>query len=737
MPKRKPLFPRRWLEEGLDPESLPEHCVDFDRWDREDLQHTLKDIPAFAAARDKLQEFVETGKPAMSDLFWMLLKADPHLVENVRPSHLNNLAVARQMEELNEYEQARLYTVNDDVSAALAASNSEPTLETLFDRTERTTESAMEFEQRLADLFRANQDVSQIEYDIDDLIQKWGGPPPEPPEQCPDCGKNMPPKDETPPEEEDESDEGEGDEESEDEEKPEGEGDESEDGDATGEGEGDEAGDGEGQTEEEGEGDGEGSGDTEEGQDGAGDAEGEGEGEGAPEGQGEGQGAAEDGDPSEEEGKGEGQGEGEGEGEGEGQGSGQGSGQCPTCGQHDDDQPGEGEGGEGQGQGSGQGQGQSNTAGPQQGGAGGGGGGTPRPEHLPDEVKDKLDELAKNLREAQERQEAAREAAEQAGEDFEQAQEKGAAGTRSALSGMLRDLVDQAKLERETAMTWGVDPGELQRLPADQRIALAKRLNNDRFKRIAALFGPMKNMMLSEQQRRTTHTREEIYDVELGDDLARILPSEAANLHHPILRKEFKRKLAEKSLMQYAMQGEEKLARGGIIFCEDGSGSMAGEREMWAKAVMLCLLHLARQQKRPFHAIHFGSRGQIRHIPFVEEKDFALERILETAELFFNGGTDFVTPMEKAMQILEDEHSRLGFTRADVVFCTDDECWVDETFMKSYLDCMDRLQSTTWGISVGGGGRREGALDTMSEGKVALVSDFLSGGEIRHIFRGV
>lgn len=306
----------------------------------------------------------------------------------------------------------------------------------------------------------------------------------------------------------------------------------------------------------------------------------------------------------------------------------------------------------------------------------------------------------------------------------------------------LQGTAERVKSEQDSMKAWGMDPGDVQRLPADQRIALAKRLNNDRTRRIADLFGPMRNLMLSEQARKTSNVPEEIYDVEVGAMLHRLLPSEMSRLRHPLLRKDFLRRFATKKLLQFAMRGEERLARGGIIMAEDGSQSMFGERELWSKALMLALLHLARQQNRTFHLLHFGSRDQIRHFAFEKPQDFSLDNILEAAEWFAGGGTDFFTPLNKALEILDSEFQSIGGIKSDVVFVTDGECGIDPTFAEHYRDEMERMQAITWGIKVNeSGGSSYGysgysSLEDVCGGGVATIQDFLSGNEIRHIFRG-
>lgn len=356
---------------------------------------------------------------------------------------------------------------------------------------------------------------------------------------------------------------------------------------------------------------------------------------------------------------------------------------------------------------------------------------------LTEEQWEQLAEAQQKRNEARERAEQAQTEADQAGQDFEDAMDKGQGTVRSILTDALNKAADEAQNASDIARTWGLEPGEMQKMPAKERMELAKRLNNERFRRIADLFGPMRNLMLSEQQRKTVHTKEELYDVEIGGDIGRLLPTEILNLREGPTRLDFLRRLSENKVLQYAMQGTERLARGGIIMSEDGSGSMGGDREMWAKAVMLCLLHLARMQKRSFHLIHFGSPGQYKLMSFEKPEDFTLDNVLDAAELFFGGGTDFETPMKVCLELLQKEFSATGCVRGDHVFVTDDECRVRDDFMATYLEEAEKMQFTTWGISVSGGDRRAGALDTMTEGKVATIKDFLTGEDIRSIFRGV
>lgn len=893
-------IPDDWLENGIRKETLSKQTIHADKWDQEDLVRTMKEISAFAGARDALADFTPTGGPAMGDAFLALHKADPHLLDEgqVLPSHLINRVVMDEMSDLSETKRLRRFSVGDEVQAALSCASIEPDLETLFDRLRQEQKQAEELEKTLIQLAGAASSLAEAEADLDAMFAAMSG-------ACDD--------------------------------------------------------------------------------------------------------------------------EGDGEGEGEGEGSG-------------DSEP-------------------------------------------SDEQKEALEAAAQRAAELREQYEELKAQAQGQASELADAMDEEAPTIARALRAALGEASADAQRAMDTALAWGLDPGELQRMDPEVRLEMARKLKSDRFRRIADLFGPMRNLMLSEQARRTSHAKEEIYDVETGSDISQLLPSELASLKHRLLRFNFLRKFAQRGLLQYALQGTERLARGGIIFCadeqteiltdegwkrydevrvgehvltlnhdtgvaewqptsrinvfdaaprqmlsmegqrhsslttmdhrwpvmsaarrdggirlreprwktsenlttedrirvaapcanlptiakysdavvelvawtwtegtilpggsslriyqsekvnpqhcasiraaltaefgpackldmrtireqqiaawreetnpttgitsfhlnvwasrpildhldeqkvvdplfisrltqsqlelfvnksidgdgqrrngvdilgqrveernrsfemacillgrpvntvaydekrperkpgtkqfftsargndtitihnkgtfkreivehngivwcpttpngtwlarrrgtvyftgncEDGSGSMSGERELWSKATMLCLLDLARRQKRTMHVVHFGGPGAYELISFENPGDFSFDRIVEAAEIFYGGGTDFETPMRVALEILQREFSTTGGVKADVVFMTDGECWVREEFMGEYLDEMHRMQATTWGIdATGGRAARGGPLEQMAEGKVASVRDFLSGEDIRTVFGGV
>lgn len=307
---------------------------------------------------------------------------------------------------------------------------------------------------------------------------------------------------------------------------------------------------------------------------------------------------------------------------------------------------------------------------------------------------------------------------------------------RIDLQEALSEAAVQAALFEQGARAWGTEPGMLRRLSAEQRLALAQRLKSDRMREIAALYGRLQALSFSDAVARSADVHEEIVDLELGDSLGRVLPSELMLLGDPVTEVEFLSRWSDRELLQYAVEGDNELGRGGIIFCCDGSYSMHGTREVFAKAVMLVLLHEARRSNRPMHVLHFGSYDEILLLSFLERSDFTPERIMEAAELFHGGGTDYETPMRAALRLLEAEFGATGHTKADVVFASDDECEVPVEFMAQYLETMKRLGSRTWSLCFASPDP-EGPMATMAPGRLMTVKDLVAGQDVVQLLAGI
>lgn len=357
-------------------------------------------------------------------------------------------------------------------------------------------------------------------------------------------------------------------------------------------------------------------------------------------------------------------------------------------------------------------------------------GGAMDPDFDPDATEDGQSDIAERMGQV----------ADELGDAADAAAAAAAAAAAEAMPGIrtqMGDSADKAESLANMAMGFGQEPGELKRMPAEQRIKLAQKLEgNKKFEKLAELIGPMMRLASAEQTRKVYHSFEEIYDVGLGGDLNRIVPSEYLNFLHPKLKLIFLRRMAERELLQYELRGTEKVGKGGIIMATDNSGSMMGDPEMWSKAVGLALMAIAKDQKRSFYGMHFSSRSQLMTFDFREAEDMTLERVIDYAEFFYGGGTDFVRPLSEALKLLQDEEKEKGHTEGDIVFVTDGMCSVPDEWLKQFVSERDRLGFKVWGVAIGCPATSE-PLNTICEGNVVTITDLLTGENVREMFRAV
>ncbi len=230
--------------------------------------------------------------------------------------------------------------------------------------------------------------------------------------------------------------------------------------------------------------------------------------------------------------------------------------------------------------------------------------------------------------------------------------------------------------------------------------ALANTLKDNA--QIKELVRKMGRDYISEEKKKQTRvpqrSKSEVHGTHRSDDLMRVLPSELLNLEDETLEMLFYARLLEKNLLTYELQGttfvhrEEKETHdkrtGAVVACLDTSGSMEGAPLLKAKALLLAISGILQKEKRSLYVLLFGSSGQVKE--FAMHNQATAADLLQFLRMGYGGGTDFETPLKRALDIIEAQNS---YQKADVLMISDGDCGLSTEFVetlnnrKTVLDC--------------------------------------------------
>lgn len=257
---------------------------------------------------------------------------------------------------------------------------------------------------------------------------------------------------------------------------------------------------------------------------------------------------------------------------------------------------------------------------------------------------------------------------------------------------------------------WGIGEGTVQSLSYKDKFALAKRLMDTPFlKKVAILAGRLKRVAFQKRKEKVRYGRQEISSITKGRDLANLLPSEMLGLATPELEPLFMKKYIDGDLAVYERKSKEKTGKGPIVCCVDESGSMGEDRRIWAKAIALALAQVAMKEKRFFYGISFSYGNSMADFR-VDPKASEVERVAVMENFVkhnFGGGTDFMRPLDIAMNKIENVerdaflHENDVLKKADIVFITDGEAPIKDDWLTKFLKRKKKAEVTVQGILIG------------------------------------
>jgi uncharacterized protein with von Willebrand factor type A (vWA) domain len=296
---------------------------------------------------------------------------------------------------------------------------------------------------------------------------------------------------------------------------------------------------------------------------------------------------------------------------------------------------------------------------------------------------------------------------------------------RSRLEAQAQHVLQSLEQTSQDADSWSQQLGSGGLSSAGAQIELGKKLaDNAKLKKLGQLVGRMRTQALALRQKLFERANAEMYEVGIGAELSRLLPPELLALRHPLLRRDFNRRFLDAELLLYALRAVEEKGRGPMIVCLDGSSSMAGDKEIWSKAVSLTLLDIAQRQRRLFRSICFAAADMPLQILDLNQRQryvAEMHKVFQLAEYFPGGGTDFQKPLSAALECLR--HAR--YKRGDIVFITDGECRVDPEWLDEFKRAKAQLGFSLFSVLIDVGSSSLGALKDFSD-KITTISQLTS-----------
>ncbi|TFG57344.1 MAG: VWA domain-containing protein [Methanomassiliicoccus sp.] len=242
-----------------------------------------------------------------------------------------------------------------------------------------------------------------------------------------------------------------------------------------------------------------------------------------------------------------------------------------------------------------------------------------------------------------------------------------------------------------------------------ERYALILRRHRD-VERLKEMLGRM-NGEKEHMSYSFSHSSSETHSLRFSGDLQRMLPQELVNLGDERLKLLFYARMCEKRLLTYQLRGHDHLGgerkRGGpVVALLDSSGSMSGEAELAAKALLLALAHRLLEDRRSLRALLFSVEVQGYDLTGPDGSSQMLDFLCHS----FGGGTDFDAALRHGMKSLEEP----SWQGADILFITDGLARIKDRGCLHDWNCLkERQGSRIFTVIVGG--TEAGGLQRISD----------------------
>jgi len=229
------------------------------------------------------------------------------------------------------------------------------------------------------------------------------------------------------------------------------------------------------------------------------------------------------------------------------------------------------------------------------------------------------------------------------------------------------DLKDAVEMLKD----FGTAPGKEQRKKIDELEKMAEYLQkNKNLKLLLDTLGKTRQLIQAEM-RKSVYGKDTLVEIRGKElDLETLQTEELIGLMAEpgsVLWIDTMIRMMGDELLHRRYEGEERIGRGPLVVVHDKSGSMQGGPNAVACAIVLALILEMRKQGRRVISIPFSNTGQWTVFEAIPGKT-TMDEIMKHVEFGWWGGTEPYQPLEKAIQIIEEDKS---MKNGDVLIITD------------------------------------------------------------------
>jgi uncharacterized protein with von Willebrand factor type A (vWA) domain len=291
-------------------------------------------------------------------------------------------------------------------------------------------------------------------------------------------------------------------------------------------------------------------------------------------------------------------------------------------------------------------------------------------------------------------------------------------GMTDAMEKAAKDAADDVHEVRDIVESWGLgSQNSNKKISLDRRKRAIERIRrSDRLKKLTDIIGRMKKLAMQKKKQHVPDGHS-IETVELGNRIESLAPSEIMKLASPATKKDFMHRYHQKQLLQYKKHDVKSTGRGPVIVCHDKSWSMGGAKDDWSTALSLAVLEVAQKEKRNYGYIPYEDRVCHQMVKNIPAGELDPDDIMDVAEFDLQGGTNFMAPLDEAVNCLNSDRYKKG----DILFITDGDCAVTEQWLKDFKKKKKDMQFyvNTVLINIGGGASR-GTVEKFSDNVVTI-----------------